>query len=69
MLIAVGEESGQLDTMLLKAAETLEDKTQARLKKALTLIEPIMILGLGALIAVVIVAILLAMLGLNDLVF
>jgi type II secretory pathway component PulF len=40
---------------------------QQQLKRFLTLLEPALILGLGALIAVVIVAILLAMLGLNDL--
>jgi general secretion pathway protein F len=38
------------------------------MKRVLTLLEPLLILGLGAGIALVIVSILLAMLGLNELV-
>jgi general secretion pathway protein F len=67
-LIAVGEESGQLEDMLDRVADAFESKVQQQLKRLLTLLEPALILGLGAVIAIVIVAILLAMLGLNDLV-
>lgn len=67
-LITVGEESGQLEAMLEKAAETLESRAQQKLKQLLTLLEPLLILGLGGIIALVIVAILMAMLGLNELV-
>jgi general secretion pathway protein F len=67
-LITIGEESGHLEDMLGKAATTLEARVQQRLKRLLTLLEPVLILGLGAVIALVIVSILLAMLGLNELV-
>jgi general secretion pathway protein F len=67
-LITVGEESGQLEEMLAKTAETFEARVQQTLKRLLTLLEPSLILGLGAIIALVIVSILMAMLGLNDLV-
>jgi general secretion pathway protein F len=67
-LLAIGEESGQLEEMLAKAAETFEARTEQKLKRLLILLEPVLILGLGALIALVIVSILMAMLGLNELV-
>ena len=67
-LVIVGEESGHLEDMLKKAAETFEARAQQKLKRLLTLLEPALILGLGALIAVVIVSILMAMLGLSELV-
>lgn len=67
-LMTIGEESGQLETMLGKVAETFEARVEQRLKRLLTLLEPVLILGLGALIALVIVSILIAMLGLNELV-
>ena len=67
-LMTIGEESGQLESMLGKAAETLEMRVEQKLKRLLTLLEPVLILGLGAVIAVVIVSILMAMLGLNELV-
>lgn len=67
-LMTIGEESGQLESMLGKAAETFEIRVEQKLKRLLTLLEPVLILGLGAVIALVIVSILMAMLGLNELV-
>ena len=67
-LVMIGEESGQLESMLGKAAATYEARVEQKLKRLLTLLEPVLILGLGAVIALVIVSILMAMLGLNELV-
>ena len=67
-LVSVGEEAGNVETALTAAADALEKKTQESLRRVVTLIEPVSILGLGGIIALVIVAILLAMLGLNELV-
>jgi general secretion pathway protein F len=67
-LITIGEESGQLESMLGKTSETFETRVEQKLKRLLTLLEPVLILGLGAVIALVIVSILMAMLGLNELV-
>lgn len=67
-LMTIGEESGQLESMLGKSAETFESRVEQKLKRLLTLLEPALILGLGAVIALVIVSILMAMLGLNELV-
>jgi general secretion pathway protein F len=67
-LVTIGEESGHVEEMLEKVAETFEGRAQQKLKRLLTLLEPALILGLGAVIAIVIVSILMAMLGLTDLV-
>jgi general secretion pathway protein F len=67
-LIEVGEESGQLEAMLIKIADIYDREVQTSIKRMLTFFEPVLILGLGGLIAVIITSILLAILGLNDLV-
>ena len=67
-LIAVGEAGGQLDTALDKVAEIYDKEVQAAVKRLLTVLEPILILGLGALIALIIISVLLAVLSLNALV-
>ncbi|MBI2993769.1 MAG: type II secretion system F family protein [Gammaproteobacteria bacterium] len=67
-LIAVGEESGQLNSMLMKVAEIYDQHAANGIKRCLTLLEPILILGLGALIATIIISILLAILSLQNLV-
>ncbi|MCU7919548.1 MAG: type II secretion system F family protein [Candidatus Thiodiazotropha sp. (ex Epidulcina cf. delphinae)] len=67
-MIRVGEESGQLETMLMQTAEILDQETQTLIKRALSLVEPIMILLLGLIIAAVVMSILVAILGVNSLV-
>lgn len=67
-LIAVGEETGQLENMLLKIADIYDQETNSLIKRMLTLVEPVLILGLGGMIAVIILSILVAILGLNELV-
>lgn len=65
-LIEVGEESGQLESMLLKIADIYDREIQATIKRLLALLEPVIILLLGGMIAVIILSILLALVGLND---
>jgi general secretion pathway protein F len=67
-MIKVGEESGNLPEILLQVANTYDRDTQVTLKRALALLEPILILVLGAIIAAVIISILVAILGINELV-
>ncbi|MCU7848767.1 MAG: type II secretion system F family protein [Candidatus Thiodiazotropha sp. (ex Lucinoma kastoroae)] len=67
-MIRVGEESGQLELMLVQTAEILDQETQTLIKRALSLVEPIMILFLGLIIAGVVMSILVAILGVNSLV-
>ena len=68
-LIEVGEASGQLETMLARVADIYDDEVQTAIKRLLTVLEPVLILGLGALVALIILSILLAMLSLNTLAF
>lgn len=63
----VGEESGSLDKMMLELAKVFDGHVQAGVKRGLTLLEPILILGMGFLIAVIIIAILMGILSVNDL--
>ncbi|MEW6727943.1 MAG: type II secretion system F family protein [Pseudomonadota bacterium] len=67
-MIAVGEESGRLDAMLKELAHVYDDEVQASVKRTLTLLEPLLILGLGAIIATIIIAILMGILSVNELV-
>ncbi|MFP6681746.1 MAG: type II secretion system F family protein [Gammaproteobacteria bacterium] len=67
-LIGVGEETGTLAQMLLKLADIYDDEAQNSIKRMLTLLEPALILSLGLVIAFIIISILLAILGLNELV-
>jgi general secretion pathway protein F len=66
-LIRVGEETGRLGPLMLELAGILDREVETGIKRALTLVEPVLILLLGVLIAAVIVSILLGILSVNDL--
>ena len=68
-MIRVGEETGQLQEMLLQVADTYDGEVQTAVKRMLTLLEPALILGLGVIIAGIIMSILVAILSLNELAF
>ena len=68
-MIRVGEETGQLDAMLLQVADTYDGEVQTTVKRLLSLLEPILILGLGMIIAGIIMSILVAIISINDLAF
>jgi general secretion pathway protein F len=58
-MIAVGEESGRLDEMLLKVAEIEERHMRARTKTLISLLAPALILVVGALVGFIVIALLL----------
>ena len=58
-MIAAGEESGKLDEMLLKVAEIEERHTRSRTKTLISLLAPLLILVVGALVGFMVIAILL----------
>ena len=68
-MIRVGEESGSLDAMLAKVASLYDRETRTSVQRMLTLLEPILIVGLGVIVAGIILSILMAILGANELVF
>ena len=58
-LAAVGEKSGNLDTMLLRAAATYEQQSELTIGSLLALLEPMMILFMGCTVGFIVIAILL----------
>ena len=67
-LISVGEETGKLNEMLLKTADTYDVEVRTSVDRMISLLVPIVVLTLAALIFFIIFAILMAMLNMNDLV-
>lgn len=65
-LIRVAEETGQLDTTLLSLSERYEDEGRRTMGRVLATAEPLIIIVLGAMVAVIIVAILGGVLSIND---
>ncbi len=68
-MIKVGEESGNLEPMLNKVADIFDKEVRASVKQMLTLLEPLLIVGLGLIVAGIIISILLAVLSANELAF
>ncbi|CAN7223286.1 type II secretion system F family protein [Acidovorax sp. Leaf78] len=66
-LIRVGEETGRIGPMMLELSNILNREVETGIKRLLTLVEPVLILVLGVLIAAIIVSILLGILSVNDL--
>ena len=66
-LIRVGEETGRMGVMLLELARLFNRDVETGIKRGLTLLEPLLIVVLGLLIAGIIVSILLGILSVNDL--
>jgi len=56
-MIAVGEETGRLDQMLVKVANFYDDEVDATLKSLTSLIEPLMIVGLGAIVGFIAISV------------
>ena len=67
-LIASGERAGELDSMLARAAEQQEKTLAARIALVVSLAEPIMLVLMGGVVLLIVMAILLPILGLNQLV-
>ena len=66
-LVRVGEETGRMGPMLLELARLFNRDVETGIKRGLTLLEPLLIVVLGLMIAAIIVSILLGILSVNDL--
>jgi Type II secretory pathway, component PulF len=55
-MISVGEETGSLDSMLQKVADFYEDEVNAAVKSLTSILEPIMMLGVGTLVGLVVIS-------------
>lgn len=68
-LMQVGEQTGNLQEMLLKLADIYDREVQATLKRMVDILGPVLILGLGLVIAGIIMSVLAAILSVNELAF
>jgi len=55
-MIDVGEETGNLDTMLMKVAETYDDEVDVMVESLTSVMEPIMIVLLGICVGFIVVS-------------
>jgi type IV pilus assembly protein PilC len=65
-MIAVGEETGNLDTMLSKVADFYEDEVAAAVKALTSILEPIMIIFVGGIVGFIVVAMYMPMFKVYD---
>jgi len=55
-MIAVGEETGELDKMLLKVANNYERDVEVAVESLVSLLEPVLIVGLGGIVGFIVLA-------------
>ena len=67
-MIAVGEQSGTLEKMLVKVADSYEKEVETRIKALTSLIEPFMILVMGVIMLFIVLSILLPIFEMNQLI-
>lgn len=67
-MIAIGEQSGTMDVMLGKIADFYEDEVETSVKAMTSLIEPLMMVFLGGIIAVLVIAMYLPIFSMGDIV-
>jgi type IV pilus assembly protein PilC len=65
-MVGVGEETGALDAMLSKIADFYEDQVNAAVKSLTAIIEPIMIIVVGAIVGFIVIAMYMPMFSLYD---
>jgi general secretion pathway protein F len=68
-MIKVGEETGQLDKMLLQVAVTYEKSLRVSIKRFVGFLEPAMILGMGLVIGFIVLSMLMAIFSMTELPF
>jgi type IV pilus assembly protein PilC len=55
-MVGVGEETGALDAMLDKVAEFYEDRVEASVKALTSILEPVMIIGIGSMVGFIVIS-------------
>jgi type IV pilus assembly protein PilC len=63
-MIDVGEETGNLDTMLLKIADQYDQEVDVAVESLTSLMEPIMVIGLGGIVGFIVIALFLPLIKL-----
>jgi len=65
-MIDVGEETGELDKMLLKVADTYDEDVDALVGGMMSLIEPLLIVGMGLTVGFIVIALFLPLIKLME---
>ena len=65
-LLAVGEETGHLDAMFNRMADIYDNETRAAIRRFTSLFEPLIILVMGLIVGTLILSLMLAITGIND---
>lgn len=65
-MITVGEETGRLDEMLMKVAETYENEVKNTIKRMLSLLEPLLILVMAAVVGFIVFSMFLAIFSVTE---
>ena len=60
-MVKIGEETGELEKMLSKIADFYEDEVDSAIQSLTSIIEPIMMIGVGMMVGVIIIAMYLPM--------
>ncbi len=60
-MVAVGEETGDLDKMLLKVADNFDEQVDVLVASLMSMLEPIMIIVLGSIVMLIVLAVFLPM--------
>lgn len=68
-MIKVGEETGQLDSMLLQVASTYEKSLRSAIRRFVGLLQPAMVLSMGLIIGFIVLSMLTAIISVTDLPF
>jgi general secretion pathway protein F len=66
MFARLGEQTGQLPVMLQRAARQISDEVQRRALQLATILEPLLIVVMGLVVMLIVLAILLPIIQLNQ---
>ena len=55
-MVKIGEETGELEKMLSKVADFYEDEVDASIQALTSIIEPLMMIGVGAVVGIIIIS-------------
>ena len=63
-MVDVGEETGELDTMLYKVADTYDEEVAVLTESLMSLMEPLLIICLGGMVGFIVIALFLPLIAL-----
>jgi general secretion pathway protein F len=67
-MIRIGEKTGQVEAMLKNVADAYDAQVEAKIATLTSILEPLMIVGMGLMVAFLVFSILMPMLQMNEMV-